>query len=551
MYDASSFELDDEQDLGPGRFWLQFPYTLPPLKPIGLIDWVDQQRHGAQRAIDALALPNTAPLELRLRDGVGWVTHGEPPERSQFLEQRFRTRIRPYITDFEAMYQDATSEMNARYASLRSMALDDLTNFELVAHFEEAWATRRRMWELHYMLLFPAFRCFEVFEAVCRRHLGIDDATPGFHDLVRGLGNTKYEGDRGLWSLASRARELGLAELFADRDASELLAVLRADHRAPDWLDELGEYLDKYGWQGDRPLELSRPSWVDDPTPALAHIQRFVLLGGNFELDAKEPAMRERRDRATEIVMRYVSEPHRAWFKLLLRAAQHASTFSEEHNYVFDNVSRAVLHRALNACGGRLAEHGAITAAEDVFFLAPDEIRKVLGLPGRFDLRGTVARRRVAWEAALEQEFPQVIGDISPEEAMAVVQERGDPATRKVVVGRRSEDDSAAGTQLDGTSGAPGIAEGPARVVRSSAELSTIHSGDVLVAPTTHISWAPAFSYIAGVIVDRGASLSHAAIVSREYGIPCVINTYIATSAIKTGQRVRVDGDRGVVVILP
>jgi phosphoenolpyruvate synthase/pyruvate phosphate dikinase len=103
---------------------------------------------------------------------------------------------------------------------------------------------------------------------------------------------------------------------------------------------------------------------------------------------------------------------------------------------------------------------------------------------------------------------------------------------------------------LYGICGSGGVAEGPARVILEEAQLDEVQPGDILVAASTAPSWTPVFGLLKGVVVDRGASLSHSAIVSREYGIPCVINVFEGTKKITTGQRIKVDGDNGVVYIL-
>lgn len=103
---------------------------------------------------------------------------------------------------------------------------------------------------------------------------------------------------------------------------------------------------------------------------------------------------------------------------------------------------------------------------------------------------------------------------------------------------------------LYGTASSPGVVEGLARVILSEDHLSEIQPGEILVAPATMPSWAPVFSKIEGVITDSGGLLSDAVIVGREYGLPAVFGTMEATKKIKTGQRIRVDGDRGHVYIL-
>jgi pyruvate,water dikinase len=111
-------------------------------------------------------------------------------------------------------------------------------------------------------------------------------------------------------------------------------------------------------------------------------------------------------------------------------------------------------------------------------------------------------------------------------------------------------DDSGSGATLTGFAASPGAAEGPARVILDVARLSELQDGEILVAPVTSPSWTPVFGKIAAAVSDIGGIMSHAAIVSREYGLPAVVGTGDATTRIKTGDRLRVDGDAGTVTIV-
>ena len=104
--------------------------------------------------------------------------------------------------------------------------------------------------------------------------------------------------------------------------------------------------------------------------------------------------------------------------------------------------------------------------------------------------------------------------------------------------------------EIKGFAASSGVVEGPARVVKSVEEISRLKQGDILVCQVTNPTWAPIFQKIAAAVSDIGGSMSHAAIVAREYGLPAVVGTGNATSRIKDGQRIRVDGGRGVVTIL-
>ena len=104
-------------------------------------------------------------------------------------------------------------------------------------------------------------------------------------------------------------------------------------------------------------------------------------------------------------------------------------------------------------------------------------------------------------------------------------------------------------TELKGFAGSPGIAEGIARVCKTVNEVGELREGEILVAPTTSPSWAPAFAKIGACVTDVGGVMSHAAIVCREYGMPPVVGTGMATKIIRSGMRIRVDGSTGVITI--
>jgi len=106
------------------------------------------------------------------------------------------------------------------------------------------------------------------------------------------------------------------------------------------------------------------------------------------------------------------------------------------------------------------------------------------------------------------------------------------------------------GQEIHGYAASPGVVEGVARVLRSVNDIGQIRDGEILVCAVTAPSWAPVFGKIKAAVSDIGGTMSHAAIVAREYGMPAVVGTGHATKLIKTGQRVQVDGDRGIVRIL-
>ena len=109
---------------------------------------------------------------------------------------------------------------------------------------------------------------------------------------------------------------------------------------------------------------------------------------------------------------------------------------------------------------------------------------------------------------------------------------------------------AAEGSELSGLAVSPGVAEGRARVVLDPLATDPLQPGEILVCATTDPSWTSLFLVAAGLVIDIGGALSYGAILARELGVPCVINSRIGTQVLRTGDLLRVDGDAGRVEVL-
>jgi pyruvate,water dikinase len=160
-----------------------------------------------------------------------------------------------------------------------------------------------------------------------------------------------------------------------------------------------------------------------------------------------------------------------------------------------------------------------------------------------------VAERRAALTEWAKHETPPALGPV-PEviDDPAIVMLWG--ITRESLDTWLAASSGADSNEVRGFAACSGVVEGPARIVKSVEEISRLRKGDILVCQVTNPTWAPIFQKIVGAVSDIGGSMSHAAIVAREYGLPAVVGTGNATARIKDGQMIRVDGGRGVVTIL-
>lgn len=556
IYDVvPGLEFDEKIDLEKSPAWfLDATHSVPPWTPMFGWFWINFCRHGMQYGAEKLSLPTVKGWDWRFKEGGGYLTLNLVMDETEKKEReaKFRDAIRPFIEDYDKLWGDYVKEMLGHYERLKSCQINSAGNAELLANFEDTINVCRRMWEIHMHMMYGVYTAFILFENICKDTLGIDDTHPTFHDLLRGFDNKVFEVDRSLWEFSKKAEEMGISDIILNKDAKDAIAEMKESAAGKKWLDEFQALLEEDGWRMQRMSEINLPAWVEDPAPAVASVKFFLKKGGDFDLDSEREVLAQKREEATNEVLKKVPEDQKGWFMTLLALAQKAGSFSEEHNHYLDLYTHALMRRSCLGIGNRLVTAGVVDNAEDTFFLMPDEMRAVTLVPDGFNLRHIVDRRRKEWEGWCSKENPPAIlkEGFTMDDAMGVLVQSNDPIALKVVVGSMPVPKPELNADLYGICGSGGVVEGPARVIMQESQLDEVQPGDILVAASTAPSWTPVFGLLKGVVVDRGASLSHSAIVSREYGIPCVINVFEGTAKIKTGQRIKVDGDNGVVFIL-
>ncbi|HEV8653244.1 MAG TPA: PEP/pyruvate-binding domain-containing protein [Actinomycetes bacterium] len=223
-----------------------------------------------------------------------------------------------------------------------------------------------------------------------------------------------------------------------------------------------------------------------------------------------------------------------ARFQALLEVAQRYATIREQQARHF-TLGWPLLRRCALRLGETLHAHGAIDQAEDVFFLTRAE------LDARASLQDLVNRRRGTWERQRRLLAPLAIGRpprLMVKELLAAVDavRTTSPAPEDAIIGQPAS---------------PGRATGPVRVVHGQDDFPRFQPGEVLVAQATAPAWTPLFARAAAVVTDGGTLAAHASLVAREYGIPAVVATADATTRLRDGQLVEVDGGAGVVLVQP
>jgi len=337
---------------------------------------------------------------------------------------------------------------------------------------------------------------------------------PAFTALCKLAGSTNADS-------AALMRSQGSHEELAT--VTDLWRVARGDLDMP-------TFLAAHGYQGRDIGELSNPSWREDPAQLDAVCAGYRKMGDDAAPAARARAGAIERQEAEEALFAALPAVRRPAATLTLRLARNTIPLRAvgKTAYVLAlDVARAAARRI----GVLLDDSGELAEPDDVFYLTGEEM---LGaLPA--DLSHVIAERRDIREHYRSLTLPgHWTGPPSPVAAATYVS----PAPGAQAVRR-----------LLGVGVSSGIAEGRARVVTDPAE-TDLEPGEILVAHTTDPSWASVMFMAKALVVDIGGQMSHAAVVAREMGVPCVMNTATGTRQIHTGDRIRVDGAAGIVDIL-
>ena len=358
------------------------------------------------------------------------------------------------------------------------------------------------------------------------------------HDLTRGI--------RDLESARPAIGVMRLVELARrDPEARDVLVTENATVGAiPDGPTKraLVSFLDLYGDRAVREAELSTPRWKEDPRPVLAML-RVSLRGEARDVEPQIARAKSASDAEMQRLVPRMKFAEQTLVRHLVARAQKAARRREQMRTWVTRVLGMLRDVALDADRRILrlvpelakdwaelrAKGSPLAGTHTVFFLTVDEVVNALRA-SRTDLAPLVRARRAEY-----------LRD----------QARPDPPATFIGAPPSVQLPPAGGDVLKGTGASSGVVEGLARVLLSAADMSELQPGEILVVRTTDVGWTPLFCIAAGVVTELGGPLSHAAVVARELGVPSVVNVDGVTRALKTGDRVRVDGERGIVERLP
>ena len=528
-----------------GGWWLSCDHMFRRFGTPFASDWIYKNINGY---LYTAAIPAEAGVDVATQE-YNYTTHPIVPEDNAYagkIGAYLGTVLPVYGLKFTDWWRTRfVPEMQRNFDYIEGMLdqKDQLSIAEVAVLLEDAIDMHDRHWKIHWMLNFAQLSATLNLRAVMEKtHGKVDEALLG--RLQNSANDRNWDKIKALWEAKEEVKaDTDLKALFSATSGAEILPALQASARGQRFIAErIVPYQKEFGWHAVWSHEFIFPSFREDMVPVVQLVRdqfasdydyptRIATLAADIAAAAKEILAGLEGEALEEM---------RAANEINLKMAP----LTPDHHFYIDQGANAHVRLVLVALGEKLVAQGVLDAPDDVILFRYNELRAFVGNPGSMDGRAIVAAAKAKRAAAEKIQPKDWVGTVTATQlAFPYLNLWGfpDKFTRSQV---------RVHGQVSGIAGSPGIVEGVARVVMSEAEFDSLMEGEILVCQMTNPAWQVLYGKISAVVTDAGGSVSHPAVLAREYEIPAVVGTSVATSTIKTGDRLRVNGTTGLVEIL-
>ncbi len=589
MYPSHHLFSEDRAEWEKGQFWyadkIHAPEPMPPLDHIFQEAW---QIALSQYTTRVFCIPPAQGIAQRMVGCYMYICAIAPPPDEIIGEKagHFEKRVFYVFEHYEELWDKWLTKFQALGEEMKALEVpgeypkyvpDDqvlpaptgsYVSYDVLESFDRMVNMMIKGWQYHFEMLNLTYLAYLMFADVSRKLFpGISESAIG--KMVAGAYVSMFKPEEELCRLSRLGHETpAVAEILKSTlSPSEKMTKLEESAEGRNWLAEYEKAKDPWFYVSNGSGWFHHEgSWINTPEIPLGYIKGYVERLDNGE--TIERALDEIDKERDEIVASYrkliQTDEDRESFDGAYNTIRTIYRYAEDHLFWVEHWFHTIWFDKVRKFGQLAVDNNFIDEVDDIFMFNRYEIPELLtemstawalgvDIPTRDSYyKATAAKRKKILEAAADWNPTPALG-VPPEEvAEPFTVMLWGVTTDRVKEWLQSMDGPVDGdvSEIKGFASSSGVVEGPARVLKRLKDIVEVQSGEVLVCPTTNPSWAPVFTTIKAAVTDIGGLTSHAAIVCREYGIPSVTGTGLATKFIKTGDIIKVDGDTGVVNIV-
>jgi len=587
MYPRQLMFSEEMREYEEGKLWTyDAVHHMGVMYPFDTLIIEQEQSGFSQAGNRIMPVPTAHGTDYRILNGYVYVSPNEVTD-SEMIKRRVDVivpRVKFSTDNFELyfnLWKKKMTELNKELASIKVPRLPEFvseknilfegpgfgTAYELIRAFMRIVDCYLRCEQYHFEILVGAYGNYmSLCDFVLKRVPSTDGPSVG--RLCAGGIYDVLVPDMKLKELAQLAVDLKvdgkISQLFEKGMAPEqIMDEVRKERAGEEWVNRFEETREPWFHfaAGTGGFTCEHSSWNDElkiPFEALVSYVSLIKTGRTLGKTREE--ITAERDQITEDIRSQMPEEDREAFDKLLMEARTVYPYIEGHPFYCEHWTPILAWNKMREIGDVLVEQDFLRDREDIFYLTVYEIWPLLQetvgswaasirTSGPKRLPGLIERRKEILQALKESRPELYIGKVPEKVTEPLMVLLWGSSTEKLE-DYLSEPSGEAVEKVRGMGGSPGLVEGKARIIMNLEEAKALQEGEILVAPNTAPAWTPLFAKIKGVVVEVGGLMAHAAIIAREYGMPCVAGASDSTRVLKTGDRIRVDGSTGVVDIL-
>jgi pyruvate,water dikinase len=528
-----------------GGWWLSCDHMFRRFGTPFATDWLAKKVNGY---LYTAAIPAEAGIKVDSMEYGFNITPVVPidPDYAAKIGTYLGAVLPTYGLEFATWWRERlVPEMDRNFAYLEGKLdhEDEMSLMQLACLLEDAIDIHDRHWKIHWMLNFAQLSATLNLRAVMEKvHGKIDEQLLG--RLQNSAKDRNWDSIEALWKMKQEVKaDLVLSAAFKAETAGDIIAALKTTERGVQFIAErVTPYQREYGWHAVWSHEFIFPTVREQMEPVIELVRGYVETDYDYPTTIAALAA-DIKSAAEEILQGLAGDGYdemKAANDINLRMAP----LTPDHHFYIDQGANAHVRLVLIAIGKKLVAQGVLDAPDDVVYFKYNELRVFMGNPAGMDGRALVAERKAERATAYTFRPKEWVGTVTKTQlAFPYLNLWGFPD-------KFYREASTVAGQINGIGGSPGVVEGIARVVLHEDQFDDVRAGDILVCQMTNPAWVVLFTKIVGLVTDAGGTVSHPAVLSREFGIPAVVGTSVATEQIKNGDRVRINGTTGVVEIL-
>ncbi len=418
---------------------------------------------------------------------------------------------------------------------------------ELMIYLEEAIDIQERHFRLHWILNWAQFAASVGFVSTVKEFIpDVDDGLLGKVNVSRKDRN--WDSLKALWQLKEKVKkDPDLSKIFKEaKNVADTEALLKKTAKGEAFVKDVLAYAKEFGYKAIYTHEYTFPLYIEDQTPIYDQIKTY--LDSDFDYNAVYDRSIKEQDDAIAWLRDKISgrsEEDKKRFEEALDLHLKMFPLTPDHHFYFDQGTFARMRLVLLRVADKMVAEGLLDDREDIMMLEYEQLRRYVGDPENYPGRKLIADAKASIEEAKKIKPRDWVGTVTQWNMYEEPYHSLWGYPEKFERGQKGDS-----RKIEGIGASPGVVEGSARIVKSPAEFDSVEQGEIMVCIMTNPAWVVVFSKIAAVVTDSGGTLSHSAVVAREFMIPGVVGTGNATREIRTGDRIRVDGNTGEVTIL-